>query len=98
MKIILIGCLVLCITACQSMTTTTGYPGLDYGDSIEEVAIAVGERDRIIQKDDSNLVAIGVWELTKDCRKKIFVFYPGQGLQQIKYEPAPELSVANNCE
>jgi hypothetical protein len=33
----------------------------------------------------------------KDCRIKYFIFQGADGLQQVKYEPAPELSVNQNC-
>ena len=96
-KALIIFSLVL-LGACQSMTATTTYPGINYGDSLEKVISVVGKRDRIVEQSDSRLIAFGKWDLIGDCRKKVFVFYEGSGLQQLSFEPAPDLSVENNCE
>lgn len=83
--------------ACQSITSTTAYPGLNHGDPIQKVLEVVGKNDRIVEKSELKVVAYGKWDLLGDCRKKTFVIYENQGLQEVRYEPAPELSIENNC-
>lgn len=97
MKLIILAFLVPFLCACQSMTSTTAYPGLNYGDSLEKVLSVVGKKDHIVEKTNSSVVAFGVWDLLGDCRKKIFTIYEGQGLQQVSYDPAPEMSLENEC-
>ncbi len=33
----------------------------------------------------------------KDCRIKYFIFQGANGLQRVSFEPAPQLSVTQNC-
>ena len=90
--------IVLLVGACTSLTTTTGYRGINYGNSYEKVLEKLGRNAIIVEKSEDMIIAIGLWEVTGDCREINFKFFEGQGLQQVSYEPAPNRSVDNGCE
>lgn len=90
--------LAVLIASCTSMTTTTGEPGISMGDSYEKVLKTLKPSNSITKTiEGAGIRAEGYSSITKDCRIKYFIFQDSEGLQQIKYEPAPNLSVANKC-
>jgi hypothetical protein len=80
------------------MVSATGEPGISMGDSYEKV-LKILERNNKITKsiEGEGIRAEGYSSITKDCRIKIFIFQGNDGLQFVKYEPAPNLSTSNNC-
>lgn len=86
------------ITSCTSITTTTGEPEISMGDSYEKVLETLKPNNNITKTiEGSGIRAEGYSSMTKDCRVKYFIFQDGHGLQQVKYEPALNLSVTNKC-
>lgn len=83
---------------CASSAAMTGEPGVHMGDSYEKV-LAVVSRDNTVTKkvDGQGFRAEGYSTMFKDCRAKYFLFQEADGLQGVKYEPAPHLSVNQNC-
>lgn len=80
-------------------TTTTGETGISMGDSYEKVLEILKPNNRITKTiEGSGIRAEGYSSMTKDCRVKYFIFQDNDGLQQVKYEPAPNLSVTNKCQ
>jgi len=83
---------------CASWTTATGEPGVDVGDSYQKVLAVISRNNTVTNKvDGQDIQAEGYSTLFKDCRVKHFVFQGADGLQAWKYEPAPHLSVKQNC-
>lgn len=69
------------------------------GNSYAQVMSALEGKNRITKVvEGAGIRAEGYSEKFKDCRIKYFVFLGNQGLQRITYEPAPHLSIANNCQ
>lgn len=88
----------LLCTSCAVTSTATGEPGISIGDSYESVFKALEKDNRITKAiDGQGIRAEGFSAMTKDCRTKLFVFQGKAGLQLVKYEPAPQLSVAKQC-
>ncbi|WP_242487486.1 MULTISPECIES: hypothetical protein [unclassified Pseudomonas] len=83
---------------CASSMTVTGEPGVKMGDSYDQV-LAVISRSNTVTKTvkDQGIRAEGYSAMFKDCRTKYFIFLGADGLQQTSYEPAPQLSPAQNC-
>ena len=79
------------------MTARTGYFGIDYGDTYEEVFSKVSANETIIENSQDQIVAVGIWSLTGDCRKMVFSFMEDHGLQEVGFEPAPAEFVENDC-
>ena len=97
MKIYLLPLAAL-INSCTSMTTTTGEPGISMGDSYEKVLASLKPNNNITKTiEGGGIRAEGYSAMTKDCRVKYFIFQGDDGLQQVNYEPAQNLSVANKC-
>ena len=100
MKLYLISLAVLC-TSCTTMlnTTPTGEAGISMGDSYEKVLETLKPNNRITKTiEGGGIRAEGYSTITKDCRVKYFIFQGKDGLQQVKYEPAPNLPVNNKCQ
>lgn len=86
------------LSSCTSMQLTTGEPGISMGDSYEKVLETLKPSNNITKTiEGAGIRAEGYSSMTKDCRVKYFIFQGDDGLQQVKYEPAPTLSVANKC-
>ncbi|KTC43783.1 hypothetical protein AO262_16050 [Pseudomonas fluorescens ABAC62] len=83
---------------CASSMTVTGEPGVKMGDSYAQV-LAVVSRDNAVTKqvEGQGFRAEGYSAMFKDCRTKYFIFQGADGLQMVKYEPAPQLSVEQHC-
>lgn len=86
------------LSGCASSSTITGEPGVNMGDSYQKVLAAVS-RDNTVTKqvDGEGFRAEGYSTIFKDCRAKYFLFQGANGLQGVKYEPAPHLTVSQNC-
>lgn len=100
MKLFLISLVALC-TSCSTMpnATTTGEVGISMGDSYEKVLETLKPNNRITKTiEGAGIRAEGYSTMTKDCRVKYFIFQGKDGLQQVKFEPAPNLSVSNKCQ
>lgn len=83
---------------CASSMTETGEPGVKMGDSYAQVLAVVSRNNTVIkQVDGQGFRAEGYSTMFKDCRIKYFIFQGGDGLQRVKYDPAPLLSVNQNC-
>ncbi|WP_122221773.1 hypothetical protein [Pseudomonas syringae group genomosp. 3] len=83
---------------CASSTTATGEPGVKMGDSYEHVLRVVSRNNAIIKSvDGQGFRAEGYSPLFKDCRTKYFIFQGTDGLQRVSFEPAPHLSINQNC-
>jgi len=68
------------------------------GDSYEKVLNTLKASNRITKEVvDNGIRAEGYSAMTKDCRIKYFIFQGADGLQHVKYSPAPNLSVEKNC-
>jgi effector-binding domain-containing protein len=90
--------LVAFLVSCASVTETTGESGVSMGDSYEKVLEKVKANNKITKMDGSTyIVAEGYWSTSKDCRVKYFIFQDKDGLQQVRYQPAPNLSVKDGC-
>ena len=80
------------------MLTTTGEPGISMGDSYEKVLKTLETNNKITKLvEGKGIRAEGYSSMTKDCRVKLFIFQDKDGLQLVQYDPAPNLSVSNNC-
>jgi len=98
MKIFFLPVVVL-LASCTSMLSATGEPGISMGDSYEKVLATLKPNNKITKLiEGGGIRAEGYSEMTKDCRIKYFIFQNKDGLQQVKYEPAPNLSVNNKCQ
>lgn len=83
---------------CATSAAITGEPGIQMGDSYQKVLAVVSSNDTITKKvDGQGFRAEGYSATFKDCRVKYFLFQGTVGLQSVKYEPAPHLSINNNC-
>jgi len=83
---------------CASLAAATGEPGVDVGDSYQKVLAVISRNNTVTNKvDGQGIQAEGYSTMFKDCRVKYFVFQGADGLQAWKYEPAPHLSVKQNC-
>ena len=68
------------------------------GDSYEKVLETLKQKNNITKTiEGGGIRAEGYSSMTKDCKIKYFIFQGNDGLQQVTYEPAPNLSVSNNC-
>lgn len=91
--------LVALCASCASLTSTTGEPGIAMGDSYEKVLDVVKQNNRITKTIEGDAIrAEGYSTLTRDCRIKYFIFQGEDGLQETRYEPAPQLSMSNHCQ
>jgi hypothetical protein len=91
--------LIALCASCASLSSTTGEPGIAMGDSYEKVLETVKRNNRITKTiEGDGIRAEGYSSLTKDCRIKYFIFEDKDGLQQVEFEPAPNLSPSNNCQ
>lgn len=83
---------------CASSAAITGEPGVNTGDSYQEV-LAVVSRNNTVTKQvaGQGFRAEGYSTVFKDCRTKYFLFQDADGLQRVTYEPAPHLSLSQNC-
>lgn len=80
-------------------SSMTGESGVEMGDSYEKVLETLKENNRITKTiEGGGIRAEGYSKITKDCRVKYFVFQGKDGLQQVKFDPAPHLSVENKCQ
>ena len=86
------------LTGCANSMTSTGVPGVKMGDSYEQV-LAVVSRDNTVTKkiDGEGFRAEGYSQAFRDCRSTYFIFQGADGLQMVSHEPAPHLSVSQNC-
>ncbi|QJI32963.1 MULTISPECIES: hypothetical protein [unclassified Pseudomonas] len=83
---------------CANSMTTTGEPGVKMGDSYEQVLAVVSRNNTVTrQVDGKGFRAEGYSAMFKDCRSKYFIFQGADGLQQVRFEPAPQLSPSQNC-
>lgn len=83
---------------CASPAAITGEPGVQMGDSYEKVLAVISRNDTVTKKvDGQGFRAEGYSATFKDCRVKYFIFQGRDGLQRVNYEPAPHLSVNQNC-
>ena len=83
---------------CASSTALTGEPGVNMGDSYQKVLEVVSRNNTVTkQVEGQGFRAEGYSAMFKDCRTKYFLFQDGDGLQRVSYEPAPHLSVSQNC-
>ena len=83
---------------CTSSTAITGEPEVNMGDSYQKVLEVVSRNNTVTkQVDGQGFRAEGYSTMFKDCRTKYFLFQDGDGLQRVTYEPAPHLSVSQNC-
>lgn len=86
------------LTSCATTLSTTGEPGISMGDSYEKVLETLKPNNNITKViEGSGIRAEGYSSLTRDCRIKYFIFQEGDGLQQVQYEQALNLSVENKC-
>lgn len=83
---------------CASSADITGEPGVNMGDSYQKV-LGVVSRNNAITKvvEGEGFRAEGYSAMFKDCRTKYFLFQGADGLQRVSYEPAPHLSMTQNC-
>jgi hypothetical protein len=86
------------LAGCANSMTSTGVPGVKMGDSYEQV-LAVVSRDNTVTKkiDGEGFRAEGYSQAFRDCRSTYFIFQGADGLQMVSHEPAPHLSVSQNC-
>ncbi|NVZ72799.1 hypothetical protein [Pseudomonas costantinii] len=83
---------------CASSMTVTGEPGVKMGDSYAQVLAVVSRNNAVTkQVDGQGFRAEGYSAMFKDCRTKYFLFQGADGLQRVSYEPAPHLSMNQNC-
>ena len=83
---------------CASSVAITGEPGVNMGDSYQSVLAVVSRNNAVTkQVDGQGFRAEGYSGMFKDCRVKYFLFQDADGLQRVSYEPAPHLSVNQNC-
>ncbi|WP_411378968.1 hypothetical protein [Pseudomonas sp. MPB26] len=83
---------------CASSAAITGEPGVNMGDSYQQVLAVVSRNNAVTkQVDGQGFRAEGYSKMFKDCRIKYFMFQGADGLQRVSYEPAPQLSVSQNC-
>ncbi len=88
----LVGC------ASPPSPSATVEPGVEMGDSYAEVLAVVGRHNTVTKAVEGQaLRAEGYSPMFKDCRSKYFIFLGDKGLQQVRLEPAPHLSVKRNC-
>lgn len=78
---------------------STGEPDIEMGDSYEKVLEILKESNRITKTiEGGGIRAEGYSKMTKDCRIKYFIFQGKDGLQRVNFDPAPHLSVENECQ
>lgn len=83
---------------CAASAAITGEPGVNMGDSYQSVLAVVSRNNTVTkQVDGQGFRAEGYSAMFKDCRVKYFLFQDADGLQRVSYEPAPYLSVNQNC-
>jgi uncharacterized protein YcfL len=83
---------------CASSAAVTGESGVNMGDSYQQVLAVVSRNNTVTkQVDGQGFRAEGYSAMFKDCRIKYFLFQDADGLQRVSYEPAPHLSVKQNC-
>ena len=94
------------LTSCAMSLSPTGEPGISMGDSYEKV-LAKLQTNHVITKEiaGEGIRAEGYSSMLNSCRVKYFIFHISyfifqgkDGLQQVSYEPAPHLSVSNQCQ
>ena len=76
----------LVFSGCASMTSTTGEPGISYGMSLEEVTSTIKSNNKIVEQSSDRVVAIGIWDVMKIERKKVFTFNNGK-LVTVQFVP-----------
>ncbi len=78
--------------------STTGEPGVKMGDSYPQVLAVVSRNNTVTEEvKGEGFRAEGYSPTFKDCRIKYFIFQGANGLQRVSFEPAPQLSVTQNC-
>ncbi|WP_040066261.1 hypothetical protein [Pseudomonas batumici] len=83
---------------CASSATITGEPGVKMGDTYAQVLAVVSRNNTVTkQVEGEGFRAEGYSPMFKDCRTKYFIFQGADGLQRVSFEPAPQLSVNQNC-
>ncbi|WP_248798295.1 hypothetical protein [Pseudomonas sp. MWU13-2105] len=83
---------------CASSMSTTGEPGVRMGDSYAQVFAVVSRNNTVTKEvEGQGFRAEGYSPTFRDCRSKYFIFQGVNGLQQVRFEPAPQLSVNQNC-
>ena len=97
MKMYFLPVLIL-LSSCAMSLSPTGEPGISMGDSYEKV-LAKLQPNHAITKTSAGggIRAEGYSSMLNSCRVKYFIFQGKDGLQQVKYEPAPHLSMSNKC-
>ena len=86
------------VGGCASSMTVTGEPGVKMGQSYAQVLAVVSRNNAVTKRvEGGGFRAEGYSPMFKDCRIKYFIFQGADGLQMVKYEPAPQLSVNQNC-
>lgn len=95
------GALILVASAlggCASSAAITGEPGVKMGDSYHQVLDVVSRNNAVTKEvDGQGFRAEGYSPMFKACRTKYFIFQGADGLQRVTYEPAPHLSMNQNC-
>ncbi|QXI31380.1 hypothetical protein [Pseudomonas vanderleydeniana] len=88
------------LTGCTSppSLSATVEPGVEMGDSYARVLAVVSRNNTVTRTIEGQaLRAEGYSPMFKDCRSKYFIFQGDKGLQQVRLEPAPHLSVQRDC-
>ncbi|NVZ17876.1 MULTISPECIES: hypothetical protein [unclassified Pseudomonas] len=86
------------LAGCANSMTSTGVPGVKMGDSYEQVLAVVSRDNTVTRKiDGQGFRAEGYSQTFRDCRSTYFIFQGADGLQMVSHEPAPHLSVSQNC-
>ncbi|KIH84138.1 hypothetical protein UCMB321_2138 [Pseudomonas batumici] len=68
------------------------------GDTYAQVLAVVSRNNTVTkQVEGEGFRAEGYSPMFKDCRTKYFIFQGADGLQRVSFEPAPQLSVNQNC-
>ncbi|MFL1503300.1 hypothetical protein ACI77J_17140 [Pseudomonas sp. O64] len=83
---------------CASSMSVTNEPGVKMGDSYAQVLAVVSRNNTVTkQVEGQGFRAQGYSKMFQDCRTKYFIFQGADGLQMVSFEPAPQLSVEQNC-
>lgn len=86
------------LASCATTFTHTGEPRVSMGDSYEKVLATLTPNHNITRTiEGRGIRAEGYSSMMNACRVKYFIFQDNDGLQQVKYEPAPSLSKENKC-
>jgi len=73
-------------------------PGVKMGQSYAQVLAVVSRNNAVTKRVEGEGFGAGVSSpLFEACRIKYLLFQGAGGLQMVKYEPAPQLSVNQNC-